>query len=118
MMDRAVQKELIENITSLLQIFQQIDWRDSEQTNIVMEILRDVDDKCHIGLSQVRYEQYHDILDTLKQTITDTYWEYLGSAEKDECRGLCWEIVDYVLQLLRKTKHLSLYRFPCIFSSK
>lgn len=106
MMDRAVQKELIENITPLLQIFQQIDWRDSEQTNIVMEILRDVDDKCHIGLSQVRYEQYHDILDTLKQTITDTYWEYLGSAEKDECRGLCWEIVDYVLQLLRGEKEI------------
>ena len=106
MIDRAVQRELIELITSLLQMFQQIDWRDEEQTSIVMDILQDIDDNCRRGLSPVRYEQYSDMLATLEQTIRDTEWNSLGSVETNECRELCREIVDYVLQLVRDEKEI------------
>ena len=106
MIDRAVQRELIELITSLLQLFQQIDWRDAEQTSIVMDILQDIDDNCRRGLSPVRYEQYSDMLATLEQTIRDTEWDSLGSVETNECRELCREIVDYVLQLVRDEKEI------------
>lgn len=105
-MNRAVQKELIELLASLSQLFQQIDWRDKEQTGIVLEILQAADDKCQIGLSPIRYEQYHDMLETLAQTITDTDWSALVGEETAECRGLCREIVDYVLQLLQDEKEI------------
>lgn len=106
MMDRAGQKELIELITSLMQIFQQIDWRDNEQSRIVLDILHNVDDKCNKDLSAAHYGQYHDMIGTLQQTITDTDWSGLGADEIGECRKLCGEILEYVLQLLHDEQEI------------
>lgn len=105
-MDRSVQKEIIELVGSLAQLFRQIDWRDGEQTAMVMDILQEVDANCQKNLSAVRYEQYHDMLGTLRQIIADTDWESLDTAEMAECRRLCEEIVEGVLQMLRDEKEI------------
>ena len=101
MMDRAVQKELIELLASLLQIFQQIDWRDREQRQMVLDILQSVDDKCNKDLPSVRYEQYHDMVGSLGQIIEETDWQQLDSDDLGQCRELCQEIVECVQQYLR-----------------
>ena len=101
MMDRAVQKELIELLASLLQIFQQIDWRDREQRQMVLDILQSVDDKCNKDLPSVRYEQYHDMVGSLGQIIEETDWQQLDSDDLFQCRALCQEIVECVQQYLR-----------------
>ena len=105
-MDRAGRNELLEIITSLTQMFQQIDWRDAAQCQLVNDILQNVDDKCSKDLSAARYEQYHDMVGTLQHTIETTDWSSLGNADKNECRKLCHEIAEYVLQLLHNEKEI------------
>lgn len=106
LMDRAVQKELLELLTSLLQIFQKIDWRDTKQSQIVLDILQSVDDKCGKDLSATSYGQYHDMVASLGQIIPDTDWSTLDTDELSECRSLCREIVECVLQTLREEKNI------------
>lgn len=106
MMDRSTQKELMESLRGLAGLFQQIDWQDQEQVQIVEDILATVNQSCKQSLSKGHYAFYEDTLRTLEQIIATTDWLHLRTAERETCCQLCQDVAMGLIKVLANEKEI------------
>ena len=106
MMDRSTQKELMESLRGLAGLFQQIDWQDQEQVQIVEDILSTVNQSCKQSLSKEHYAFYEDTLRTLEQIIATTDWLHLRAAERETCCQLCQDVAMGLIKVLANEKEI------------
>ncbi len=106
MMDRKLQKELVEMLESVESILAQLDWSDQWQVQAVLDVLEAIAGKCQGNLSKGSYAKYDEIFTGLAEIIQDTDWKQLSSAEQPEACELCREIMVHVIKMLKTEKEV------------
>ena len=78
MMNRSTQKELIKLLLQLNEMWTQLDLSNTEQQNMVLDILNTVSSKCQKDFSKANAERYADTMESLAQVIKMTNWQHTG----------------------------------------
>ena len=106
MMNRSTQKELIKLMVQLNEMWPQLDLSNSEQQNMVLDILNTISTKCQKDFSKANAERYADTMESLGQVIKMTDWQHMGREELAQCVRLCQDIILQVINNLRNEKEL------------
>ena len=106
MMNRSTQKELIKLLLQLNEMWPQLDLSNTEQQNMVLDILNTVSIKCKKDFSKLNAGQYVDTVESLGNVINLTDWQHMASEELNQCISLCQEIILQVINNLRNEKEL------------
>ena len=106
MMNRSTQKELIKLLLQLNEMWPQLDFSNTEQQNMVLDILNTVSSKCQKDFSKLNAGQYVDTVESLGNVIKMTDWQHMESEELNQCLSLCQEIILQVINNLRNEKEL------------
>lgn len=106
MMNRSTQKELIKLMLQLNEMWPQLDLSNSEQQNMVLDILNTVSTKCQKDFSKANAGRYADIMESLGLVIKMTDWHNMGREELTQCISLCQDIILQVINNLRNEKEI------------
>lgn len=106
MMNRSTQKKLIKLMLQLNEMWPQLDLSNTEQQNMVLDILNTVSTKCQKDFSKVNADRYVDTVESLGNVIKLTDWQHMASEELNQCISLCQEIILQVINNLRNEKEL------------
>ena len=106
MMNRSTQKELIKLMLQLNEMWPQLDLSNSEQQNMVLDILDTISAKCQKDFSKTNADWYVDTMESLGQVIKMTDWQNMGREELAQCVSLCQDIILKVINNLRNEKEL------------
>ena len=78
MMNRSTQKELIKLMLQLNEMWPQLDLSNTEQQNMVLDILNTVSTKCQKDFIKVNADRYVDTMKPLAQIIKMAEWQHTG----------------------------------------